>query len=86
VSNKDLVRRNFRKLIAYDQVDEFGGQDPSDRSLKKKLTLMLDLSYHDVLNRLKILEGTTKTEIVRRALDAYAEALPEGALYPVSSQ
>ena len=84
--NKENARRNFRKLIAYDQVDEFSGHSATDKTLRKKLTLMLDLSYHDVLNRLKILEGTTKTEIIRRALEAYAESFPEGALYPVSSQ
>ena len=93
--NKQTTKRNYRRLIDYDQL---GGQSENQQppgqersasngtNVKKKLTLVLDLSYIDVLTRLKILEGTTMTEIVRRAVDAYADQFGDDVLFPASGK
>jgi hypothetical protein len=80
--NNDTIRRNFKRLLEHLSTTELGGQSQSN----SKLTLKLDASYLDVLTRMKILEGTSKTELVRRALDAYAATFPEEALYPALAE
>lgn len=59
--NEATIRENIKALIEYDQADE--------RALPKKLTLALPTSYQDLLVRLSLLNGTSKTDIVKQALD-----------------
>lgn len=60
--NKLHFRENSKALLAYAQ-DE-------DRAIPKKLTLALPSSYQDLLIRMSLLNGSSKTDIVKQALDA----------------
>ena len=75
--NKSSVRANARALFEYDQL-----HDQGELEQRKKLTLRLEGSYHDLMNRVSILEGTTRTEIIRRALDHYAKQYGDRILFP----
>ena len=75
--NKGSIRANARALFEYDQL-----YDQDELEIRKKLTLRLESSYHDLMNRVSILEGTTRTEIIRRALDHYAKKYGDRVLFP----
>lgn len=40
----------------------------------RKFSARLTETYHEVLSRLAALEGRSKTEVIKRALDAYVAA------------
>jgi hypothetical protein len=75
--NKATLQSNARALFEYDQE-----QDQDDLVGSKKLTLRLEGSYHDLMNRLAIVEGTTRTSVIRRALDHYSNQYPDQVLFP----
>jgi len=75
--NKGSIRANARALYEYAQL-----HDQDELELRKKLTLRLEGSYHDLMSRVAILEGTTRTEIIRRALDHYAKQYGDKILFP----
>ena len=79
--NKSTTQRNYRRLVEYDEAQ----QGAEELAGTRKLTLNLDVSYHDILKRLALIEGTSKTEIIRRALNSYSEMFGDDVLFPSSS-
>ena len=79
--NKATLQANARALFEYDleQVQE-------DLEGSKKLTLRLERSYHDLMQRLAIVEGSSRTSIIRRALDHYSNQYPDQVLFPQAKQ
>jgi len=75
--NKAALKANARRLVEYDQE-----QEPDNLVGSRKLTLRLEGSYHDLMNRVAIVEGTTRTEIIRRALDHYSKQFGDQVLFP----
>jgi len=73
--NEARFRENRKALIEYDQ--------DKKRALPKKLTLALPTSYQDLLVRMSLLNGTSKTDIVKQALDQLSIGFGE-RLYPKS--
>ena len=71
--NEARLRENRKALIEYDQAE--------DTALPKKLTLALPASYQDLLVRLAILNGTSKTEMIKKALDQLSIGFGD-KLYP----
>ena len=80
--NHSTTQRNYKRLVEYDQLQ----QESTPNEGRRKLTLNIDLTFHDVVKRMALIEGTTKTEIIRRAIDAYAELFGAELLYPSASQ
>ena len=79
--NQSTTRRNYQRLINYDEQQRLSQESEG----RRKLTLNIDLTFHDVVKRMAIIEGTTKTEIIRRAIDAYAELFGDELLFPAHS-
>ncbi len=79
--NKTTTQRNYKRLCDYDE--QAARAEHTD--VRKKLTLNLDLSFHDIVMRLALIEGTTKTEIIRRAINNYSELFGDELLFPTSS-
>ena len=77
--NKGTQRQNYIRLLEY---DEDGRSRMADTS--KKLTVNLEFSYFDLIQRLAIIEGSNKTAIVRRAIDYYASQFDDDSLFPRS--
>jgi|MDTB01.2.fsa_nt_gb hypothetical protein len=75
--NKGQQTENAQKLLAYDVASK---QDTDTED--KKLTCVLSHHYHDVLDRMAILTGKTKTAVVRQAIDELAKQFGEDVLYP----
>jgi|TARA_R100000664_G_C2744695_1_gene132643 hypothetical protein len=75
--NKATLQANARALFEYDQE-----QVQDDMTERKKLTLRLERSYHDLMQRLAIVEGSSRTSIIRRALDHYSKQYPDQVLFP----
>jgi len=42
----------------------------------RKFSARLNPKYHEALSRLALIEGRTKTEVIKRALDLYASRAP----------
>jgi len=85
--NKSTTRRNYMRLLEYDQEQDQLGR-PSrarDNQARQKLTLNIDRSYHDVLKRICLIEGISKTEAIRRAINAYSEIFGDEVLFPGST-
>ena len=82
--NKSTTRRNYLRLLEYDQEQDQLGQLSRARGnqVRRKLTLNIDQSYHDVLTRICLIEGISKTEAVRRAINAYSEIFGDEVLFP----
>ena len=78
--NKQKQTQNFRRLLDYDE--QTRRRDFADDA--RKLTVQLEFSYHDVVKRIALLEGTTKTELMRRMVDFYAEQFSDDVLFPHS--
>ena len=68
-------RENRKALLDY-ALDE-------QRAIPKKLTLALPSSYQDLLIRMSLLNGTSKTDIVKQALDELSSRFGD-SLYPTS--
>ena len=77
MSNRETVRDNLLRL---EQYIEKGGSIPKKN--RRKLTVELSEAHHDLLNRLAILENDTRTGVLRRALDLYANEMGEENIYP----
>jgi hypothetical protein len=71
--NEARIRENKKALIEYDQ--------DTEKALPKKLTLALPTSYQDLLVRMALLNGITKTDIVKQALDQLSIGFGD-QLYP----
>ena len=68
--NKPTIQSNIAKLIELEH--------PTDG----KETFRLSGAYIDVLNRMAILQGTSKTAVVRQALDLLSEQFGDDVLWP----
>ena len=76
--NKSTTQRNYKRLVEYDLDQQHAPRFEGAR----KATFNLDQSYQDVIKRISLIEGTTKTEIIRRALDSYSEQFGDEVLFP----
>ncbi len=76
MSNKADVRDNILRLDEYTKTGKIPKRDT------RKLTAVLSDKQYDLLTRLSILEDDTKTGVVRRAIDHYAQYLGEEHLFP----
>jgi hypothetical protein len=56
---------------------------PLDEETRKKLTIVLEGGYWDLLERLCLVEDQSKTNLVRIALDFYADKVGRERLYPI---
>jgi|TARA_R110002124_G_scaffold222852_1_gene388237 hypothetical protein len=79
--NKGTQGENTRNLIAYELAAQ-QEQQLTDTGERRKLTLNLKHHYHDVLERMALLQGKTKTAVVRQALDVLATQFGDELLYP----
>jgi|AJXC01.1.fsa_nt_gi hypothetical protein len=75
--NRAAIVENTKRLLDYATK-----RDQEQEPETSKLTIRLNRTYHDVMRRLAILEGTNRTEIVRRALDHYSEQWGDEVLFP----
>ena len=73
--NTPARQQNIQRLIEY-HLRSNDNESPS------RLNMDLGSGYMDVLNRIAILEGATKTKIVKEAIDRLAEEYGEGVLFP----
>jgi len=71
--NTATQRENMKKLIEYQIATPGSGS---------RLNLDIGMSYMDVLNRIAILQGTSKTQVIKDALDRIVEAYGEQILFP----
>ena len=71
--NKAARKKSIVKLLEYHM---------SPQRESGRLNMDLGAGYMDVLNRIAILEGTSKTSIVKEALDRLVEAYGEKVLFP----
>ncbi len=60
-------------------------KEPMDETARKKLTVVLDGGYWDLLERLCLIKDVSKTNLVRIALDLYADSVGRERIYPASS-
>ena len=72
---RSVMEARFRRLLS------FGGIDMSEGETRK-LTAVLEREHHELLARISILEGISKTELIRRAIDAYANEIGMEVLFP----
>ena len=79
--NRATTQRNYRRLVEYDESQNMGCEKEQGA---RKLTVNIDVSYHDVIKRLSLVEGISKTEVIRRAIDAYSEVFGDEVLFPSS--
>jgi hypothetical protein len=75
--NKGQLTENAQRLLAYAIVSA----RETDRE-NRKLTCMLSFEYHDAIERMAILQGTTKTAVIRQAIDELVKQFGEDTLYP----
>jgi hypothetical protein len=68
--NEAALRTAVKELLEYEASTELR---PTADNRSNKFSTRLSPAYHDLLNRLSIVESATKTEIVKRALDLYAK-------------
>ena len=76
MSNRQTVRDNILRL------EEYIGKGAVPRKDRRKLTVELSEAHHDLLNRLSILENDTRSGVLRRAIDYYADEMGEENIYP----
>ena len=74
--NELELRKNIIRLIEHDQREQM-----NEMKTGGKFNARLNYEYRDLMERLSILEGCSKTELFKRALDAYASGWAS-ALYP----
>jgi hypothetical protein len=72
--NKASMTENYKRLLKY----------RNKNAEPKKLTCVLPASYHELLERIIILEGISKTELVKRALDHYSDYFGGDVLFPAT--
>lgn len=76
MSNTADIRATVLRLEEYHRTGKVS------KRATRKLTAVLSQEQYDLLTRLAILENDTKTGVIRRALDYYAEYLGDENLYP----
>jgi hypothetical protein len=75
--NEQMMRNNYQKLLEYHQDYELNpNTEPS------RITIELTPEWADLLVRIVLLEGTSKTAVVRKALDGLADEIGSSVLYP----
>ena len=74
--NELELRKNINRLLEHDAQELH-----NETKTGGKFNARLNYEYRDLMERLSILEGCSKTELVKRALDAYAAGWAS-ALYP----
>ena len=79
--NKGQLTENAQQLLTYSLACAQGYVGHTDEG-DKKLTCVLSYHYHDALTRMAILQGKTKTAVVRQAIDALVKQFGEDTLYP----
>lgn len=77
--NRGSQAENARKLLAYEM------EEREDHGARK-FTCELSQQYHDILERMSIIQGKTKTAVVRQALDELAKQFGDEILYPRINQ
>ena len=70
--NEATRRARIRKLLKYEP----------PRSMPGKLTVVLEESYQEVIDRIGILQGESKSAVIRSALDCYAGQFGTAVLFP----
>lgn len=76
--NDKALRKNILALL------EHAAQEAElETTTPQKLNVRLSYEYADMLVRLSLLEGASKSDVIRNALDEYA-ARYSSALYPLS--
>ena len=88
-TNKATMRENYLRLLEYDREQKELryelGQELGHKQLQK-MTLKMERTYHDVLARCSLIEGISRTEVIRRAIDFYSNAIGDDVLFPAPSQ
>lgn len=75
--NKQMMKNNYQKLLEYHQDYELNpNTEPS------RITIELAPEWTDLLVRIVLLEGTSKTAVIRKALDGLADEIGSKVLYP----
>lgn len=75
--NEQMMKNNYRKLLEYHQDYQLNpNTEPS------RITVELAPEWADLLVRIVLLEGTTKTAVIRKALDRLADEIGSSVLYP----
>jgi len=76
--NDQLLQRNLTELLEHDHLE-----DLEENKTGGKFNARLPYEYADLLTRVSILEGCSKTEVFKRALDAYTSGFRK-VLFPRS--
>jgi len=75
--NEQMMRNNYEKLLEYHQDYQLNpNTEPSC------ITVELTPQWADLLVRIVLLEGTSKTAVIRKALDGLADQIGSNVLYP----
>ena len=74
--NTTTTTLNIKSLIAHD------GNQEVVKEEKRKLTILLPESYHDVIQRIALLTGNSKTATYKLAIDTLAASIGEDILFP----
>jgi hypothetical protein len=75
--NEQMMRNNYEKLLEYHQDYQLNpNTEPS------RITVELTPQWADLLVRIVLLEGTSKTAVIRKALDGLADQIGSNVLYP----
>jgi DUF1009 family protein len=77
--NISLQTENAQRLVKYDITGDAAAKE------RRKITVELSEAYHEVLKRMALVQGKTKTAVVRQALDLLAEQMGEEVLFPTGS-
>ncbi len=77
--NISLQTENAQRLVKYDITGATAAKE------RRKITVELSEAYHEVLKRMALVQGKTKTAVVRQALDLLAEQMGEEVLFPTGS-
>jgi len=72
--NEATRRERIKNLLKY----------KPPKLMPSKLTVVLEDSYQEVIDRIGILQGESKSAVIRSALDCYAEQFGTGILFPSS--
>ena len=74
--NDRLLQKNLNELLRHDDQEE-----RNENKTGSKFNARLPYEYADLLTRISIIEGCSKTEAVKRALDAYTHGFRK-VLFP----
>jgi len=74
--NDNALRKNIAQLIEHARLEL-----QNETRHPAKLNVRLSYEYSDLLTRICLLEGASKSDVIRNALDEYCERY-KGALFP----